>query len=86
MTNTFDLLAVWFAADKSFVVDAPNAALTCVDSSGEVVRAVVKLLSALSSYNDDVQFEAHLGNAMPDDDVPGFKVDGLHTNSQVFEN
>ena len=46
--------------DDSFALDPPNAALTCFDSSGEAVRAVVELISLLSSFNDDVQFEANV--------------------------
>ena len=62
MADTSALLAVLFAADDedndSFALDPPNAALTCFDSSGEVVRAVVELISVLSTSND-VQFEAN---------------------------
>merc|ERR1711959_885959 len=64
MTNTSDLLAILYAADDedddSFALDPPNAALSCFDSSGEAVRAVVELISVLSSFNDDVQFEANV--------------------------
>ena len=71
-TSTDALIAEVFAPmdgpdDNSFYVDPPNAAFSCMDSSGDVMRAVYVL-------------HAPSLNTMTDNGVLSFQVDVLYTD------